>query len=73
MTPHAGSGRPQLPRPICPSDESYIHQLRAGYYAAITHMDHQIGRLISALVEQQLMDNTVILFVSDHGRCWATT
>ena len=50
-----------------PTDESYIHQLRAGYYAAITHMDHQIGRLISSLVEQQLMDNTVILFVSDHG------
>ena len=50
-----------------PSDESYIQQLRAGYYAAITHMDHQIGRLISALVEEQIMDNTVILFVSDHG------
>ena len=50
-----------------PSDPEYIHQLRAGYYAAITHMDHQIGRLLSALVEQKLMDNTVILFVSDHG------
>jgi arylsulfatase A-like enzyme len=50
-----------------PSDESYIQQLRVGYYAAITHMDHQIGRLISALVEEQIMDNTVILFVSDHG------
>lgn len=50
-----------------PSDPEYIRQLRVGYYAAITHMDHQIGRLISALVEQQLMDNTVILFVSDHG------
>jgi len=30
-------------------------------------MDHQIGRILSALVEQKLMDNTVILFVSDHG------
>lgn len=50
-----------------PSDPAYIRELRAGYYAAITHMDHQIGRLISALVEQKLMDNTVILFVSDHG------
>ena len=50
-----------------PSDESYIQQLRAGYYAAITHMDHQIGRLVSALVEEQIMDNTIILFVSDHG------
>lgn len=50
-----------------PSDPEYIHQLQAGYYAAITHMDHQIGRIIAALVEQRLMDNTVILFVSDHG------
>ena len=50
-----------------PSDPEYIRQLRVGYYGAITHMDHQIGRLLSALVEQKLMDNTVILFVSDHG------
>lgn len=50
-----------------PSDPDYIRQLRAGYYAAITHMDHQIGRILSALTEQKLMDNTVILFVSDHG------
>ena len=50
-----------------PSDPEFIRQLRVGYYGAITHMDHQIGRIISALVEQQLMDNTVILFVSDHG------
>ena len=50
-----------------PSDPEYIRQLRVGYYGAITHMDHQIGRIISALVEQKLMDNTVILFVADHG------
>lgn len=50
-----------------PCDPQYVHELRAGYYAAITHMDHQIGRIISALVEQHLMDNTIFLFVSDHG------
>lgn len=50
-----------------PSNPEYVRQLRAGYYAAITHMDHQIGRLLSALVEQRLIYNTVILFVSDHG------
>ena len=50
-----------------PSDPEYIRQLRASYYGAITHMDHQIGRLISALVEQRLMDNTIILFCADHG------
>jgi len=50
-----------------PSDPEFVRQLRVGYYGAITHMDHQIGRIISALVEQKLMDNTVILFVADHG------
>lgn len=50
-----------------PLDLDHIHRLRAGYYGSITHLDHQIGRIVSALVEQGLMDNTVILFVSDHG------
>lgn len=50
-----------------PRDPEYVRQMRAGYYGAITHMDHQIGRILNALEENQLMDNTVILFVSDHG------
>lgn len=50
-----------------PADPDHVRQMRVGYYASITHMDHQIGRILSALVEQKLMDNTVILFVSDHG------
>ena len=44
-----------------------IRQAQIGYYACVTHLDHQIGRLIQELAEQQLMDNTVILFTSDHG------
>lgn len=50
-----------------PLDPDHIHRLRVGYYGSITHLDHQIGRIVSVLVEQGLMDNTVILFVSDHG------
>lgn len=50
-----------------PRDPELLRQQRVGYYACITHIDHQIGRLISALVEHQLMDNTIILFTSDHG------
>lgn len=50
-----------------PKDPEFIRQQLIGYYACITHVDHQIGRLIMALVEHQLMDNTVILFTSDHG------
>lgn len=50
-----------------PIDEELLKQQMIGYYACITHVDHQIGRLLMALVEQKLMDNTVIIFTSDHG------
>ena len=35
--------------------------------ACITHLDHQIGRLIQALVEYGVYEDTLILFTSDHG------
>lgn len=50
-----------------PLDPELIRQAQVGYYACITHLDHQIGRLIMALTEHELMDNTVILFTADHG------
>ncbi len=48
-------------------DKELIHQMMAGYYACITHLDRQIGRLIMALREYQLDKNTLIIFTSDHG------
>lgn len=50
-----------------PIDNELIRQAQIGYYACITHLDHQIGRLIQSLVEHQVYDNTIILFTSDHG------
>lgn len=50
-----------------PRDPELLRQFQAGYYAAITHLDHQIGRFLLGLVEQRLMDDTVIIFTSDHG------
>ena len=50
-----------------PADEEQIRRQQAGYYALITHIDYQIGRLLSALQEAGEMDNTIILFTSDHG------
>ncbi len=39
----------------------------AAYYAAITAIDDQVGRLLRTLPETGLDDNTRILFTSDHG------
>ena len=50
-----------------PIDPELARQAQVGYYACITHLDHQIGRLIMALVEQEIYDDTVILFTADHG------
>jgi arylsulfatase A-like enzyme len=47
-----------------------LHQVRnfkAFYYAAISFVDYQIGRILSALEETGQLDNTLIVFSSDHG------
>lgn len=44
-----------------------LDSMRRAYYASITHIDNQIGRLLIALQETGEAKNTVIAFVSDHG------
>jgi arylsulfatase A-like enzyme len=39
----------------------------ADYYAAITALDHNVGRLMAALDEMDLAQNTIVVFTSDHG------
>ncbi|NQT88246.1 arylsulfatase [bacterium] len=40
---------------------------RQGYYASVTFIDEQIGRILDALETRGEMDNTLILFTADHG------
>jgi len=40
---------------------------REGFYAQCSYIDHQIRLLIGKLREEGLLDNTIILFISDHG------
>ncbi|MBT3295382.1 MAG: sulfatase-like hydrolase/transferase [Verrucomicrobia bacterium] len=39
----------------------------ADYYAMITHLDHELGRVVQTLEEQELLDNTIIVFAGDNG------
>jgi arylsulfatase A-like enzyme len=39
----------------------------ADYYASITHMDAQIGRILSALEASGQRDRTIVVFASDSG------
>lgn len=51
-----------------PADPELMELAQQGYYAAMTHVDYEIGRLRDALFAQGLdRSNTIIAFVSDHG------
>lgn len=52
-------GRRLLPR--------YKRMTRELYDAAIHYVDDQIGRVVQALVDRDLYDETLILFLADHG------
>lgn len=49
------------------SDETLRQQAMAGYYSCITHVDHQIGRFITALENDETYNDSIIIFTSDHG------
>jgi arylsulfatase len=40
---------------------------RKGFYAQCTYIDHQIRLLIGTLREEGILDDTILLFTSDHG------
>lgn len=39
----------------------------AGYYACITCLDHHLGRIVAELKARGQLDNTLIVYTSDHG------
>lgn len=47
--------------------EDYARQLIHGYYASISYMDAQLGRVLDALEASGEADNTIIVFWGDHG------
>ena len=53
-----------LPRPLNPLE---IRQEIARYYAMLTHLDNQIGRMLHRLQEKGLLENTVVILAGDNG------
>ena len=44
-----------------------IKRMWSGYYASVTFMDEQVGRILDELDKLNLRDSTAIVFTSDHG------
>ncbi len=49
------------------ASEDDIDRMRRHYYAKITTVDEQIGRVIDALDEAGFLDDSIVVFCSDHG------
>ncbi len=45
------------------------HRQRAYYLANVSMIDAKVGELLQALEEQGYLENTVVIFTSDHGDC----
>ncbi len=50
-----------------PRTEEDTKKQIAEYYAMITHLDFQVGRVLDALEEKGELDNTIIIFAGDNG------
>ena len=48
------------------------HQQLAGYLGMIKRLDEALGRLVDALLSLEMLEDTIILFTSDHGNHFKT-
>ena len=61
-------GRPDIPAKGTEMGDYFRNNIR-NYYACITGVDENVGRIIEALKQNNLFDNTIVVFTSDHGIC----
>ena len=55
---------PPAPEPL---SEALARTLIHGYYASVSYIDALVGRILGALDENGFSDNTIVVFLSDHG------
>ncbi|NKB71201.1 MAG: sulfatase-like hydrolase/transferase [Candidatus Latescibacteria bacterium] len=72
VEPYTGTQSPPSPKPR-ENDPLYqrygndLDEYLRQYYAMVTQLDDNIGRMLDRLDELDLADNTVVVFTSDHG------
>jgi arylsulfatase A-like enzyme len=48
-------------------DKNLVRTIKAYYYATISFIDYQVGRIMQTLEEAGQLDNTLVLCTADHG------
>ncbi|HEY4194696.1 MAG TPA: sulfatase [Mucilaginibacter sp.] len=59
---------PDIPPAGTPMGDEYRNNIKY-YYACIAGVDAQVGRILSYLKQRKLDDNTIVVFMADHGNC----
>lgn len=70
----------EMPLPVRNEDENFVdrktgepvpddqwRKVKAYYYALVSHIDDQVGRIIETIEELGLREKTLIVFTADHG------
>ncbi|MGQ0524383.1 MAG: sulfatase-like hydrolase/transferase [Betaproteobacteria bacterium] len=47
--------------------DAQLAEMTANYYGMISLIDHNVGRILAALDERGLADNTLVIYTTDHG------
>jgi choline-sulfatase len=50
-----------------PVGDAQIHSARRAYYGACAFVDDGFGRILNALAETRLADDTIVIVIADHG------
>ncbi len=51
-------------------DDDMLRKVIAGYLALVTHLDEQIGKVLDVAEDLGLLENTRIIYTSDHGEMY---
>ena len=62
------ANRPDIPAKGTEMGDYFRNNIR-NYYACMTGVDENIGRIINELKRLGLFKNTIVVFTSDHGIC----
>jgi arylsulfatase A-like enzyme len=57
---------PFVPQDLRPLPGSWMNQL-GDYYGCVAKMDETVGTILKAFDDNHLSDNTIVMFLSDHG------
>ncbi len=66
IDPHLRKIREEYSRILELTDDQ-LRQITANYYGMISLIDHNVGRILIALEDLGLAENTIVIFTADHG------